>query len=392
MKQRKVKLYYTYKLTKRGYTAREASKYINTRFGKIISEQEVVELCRKYNIVRKGIGKKYNYYEKEHIVKLAVNLYIKFYNSQKVCDYINNKYNMNLTVSIIRKFASKMGKQKILRERAITQSKLSYIEEKQLINDYISGMTMIEVANKYGYKTHNSVANKLLKYNIPIRSKDKTLLNKKSYKDFSFEKIDSDWKAYYLGLLLTDGCIQGTTINLGLIDKDAIKYLCDNINVKYTTRNYKLTNRKTMYQFTIRSRKLIEDIKRLGLVERKTKTLQPPKLYEDEIQYLSFIFKGIIDGDGWIEKNGNGFFISTASGDFAYWCKDILENYFNMANINIRQKYDGFYIIGSSKKNNIEILKNTIYKSSIGMLRKYNRVHKIERCSETIIGTSFIKG
>ena len=37
-----------------------------------------------------------------------------------------------------------------------------------------------------------------------------------------------------------------------------------------------------------------------------------------------------------------------------------LKNYFNMKDVKIKEKYQDFYLVGSSKKENIEILKNKI--------------------------------
>lgn len=131
-----------------------------------------------------------------------------------------------------------------------------------------------------------------------------------------------------------------------------------------------------MFCFSIGTKKLIEQITRFGVVERKTKILQQPSLYNDEIKYLSSLFKGIIDGDGWVSKDGKQFFISSASNGFIKWCKNILENNFHMFDLRIIEK-NNFYILRSAKKQNIAILKEKIYNNSIGMVRKYNRIHQI---------------
>lgn len=379
-----IKLYYVYKLTTRGYGSRETEKMINNNFmkffnKKIIREYEIIDICKKYSIKRKGVSKKYKYYEKDFEKKLAIKLYTEFYNTQKVIQYMKEKHNIDFTEQQLRILAHNAGKKKILRQNTVTVSKYSYLEEQQIVKDYLNGMTLMELANKYNYKTHGSIIGKLKKYNIVVRTKKEVYDKNKTYKDFSFKRIDCDWKAYYLGLLLTDGCVQGTRLGLGLIDEDAIKFLSEKINVKYEVRKYKNDSRKAMYGIGIYSPELIEDIKRYGLVERKTWTLQPPKLYDDELKFLPYLFKGIIDGDGHISKDGKGFSIGSASKDFIYWCKDILESYFGMKNIIITHIKDiDFYNLHSSRKYNIEILKNTIYKDDMGMKRKYNRLHQIK--------------
>ena len=378
-----IKLYYVYKLTKNGLGSRDTTKQINNKFfkifnKKIINEREVIDICNQYSIVRKGFSKKYKYYEKDFEKKLAIKLYTEFYNTQKVILYMKKRHNMDFTEQQLRILAHNVGKKKILRQNNVTGSKFTYLEEKQIVKEYLEGATLQSLAKKYDYKNHVSIIEKLEKYNIPRRTKKEIYNKNKTYKDFTFKEIDCDWKGYFLGLLLTDGCIQHNRVGIGLIDEDAIKFLSKKINVKYSKREYMHNEkRKTMYGIGIYSNEIIEDIKRYGLVENKTHTLQPPKLKNDEIKYLPYIFKGIIDGDGWIRKDGKAFNIASASKDFIYWCKDILENYFGMEKVNVTKKYDNFYILHSAKQKNIEILKNKIYISDMGMKRKYNKVHNL---------------
>lgn len=106
--------------------------------------------------------------------------------------------------------------------------KLSIQQELQLVEDYKNGMPVEEVRKKYGFKTRKSVTDKVKKY-FPTDYKDIIKENHDKIKgySYSFEKIKSEFDAYFLGLLLTDGYVtpRGTDIGIDLIDEDCIKFL-----------------------------------------------------------------------------------------------------------------------------------------------------------------------
>lgn len=103
-----------------------------------------------------------------------------------------------------------------------------------------------------------------------------------------------------------------------------------------------------------------------------------PLLSIDEKRYLAFIVRGIIDGDGWVRKDGCEFFICSASEKFIKWCKEALEE-LKFIDIKIRfieNDFNGIYIIRTAVIHNIKLLQNLIYKEPFGMMRKYNLLHK----------------
>lgn len=87
----------------------------------------------------------------------------------------------------------------------------------------------------------------------------------------------------------------------------------------------------------------------------------------------------MLDGDGWIRKDGKEFFFCSASKEMAEWfCTELI----NLGMINITYKfspndYNGVYYVRTAIKSNIAILKTKIYNTSYGMSRKYNKLHQI---------------
>lgn len=113
-----------------------------------------------------------------------------------------------------------------------------------------------------------------------------------------FEKIDTEEKAYFLGLLMADGYVATTErfISLALKNEDCgILYMLK----KELNSDAPLGNKKNCTQkvFTMCSKKLVNDLKQLGLTRNKTFTLQFPIIPKRLIRHF---IRGYFDGDGYV--------------------------------------------------------------------------------------------
>ncbi|WP_291578340.1 LAGLIDADG family homing endonuclease [Clostridium sp. UBA6640] len=258
-------------------------------------------------------------------------------------------------------------------------SKVSRVDEYKIIELYKSGKSSTEISKIYGYKTRESILNKLKKFNIERRSSNELRIENKSYYNFSMRFINSYEKAYFLGLLLTDGSVNDKrgSITLDLTDKDAIEMLARYINIKFKEFSPGSKGKLNRYRITFYGKDYVKQVERFGVISNKTHILTKPLLNEQELIYLNYIIRGIIDGDGWIRKDGKEFFISSASFEFIKWCKEMLE-YMGLNNLKIKfikNNYNGIYLIRTASRDNIELLKLKIYDKPFGMMRKYERLH-----------------
>ena len=262
-----------------------------------------------------------------------------------------------------------------------TTKKYSNEMEKQIVNEYLNGASTKFLMNKYGFKTRKSITDKVKKYGYNVRSNREEIMKNKPYEYFSMSVIDSEFKAYFLGLLLTDGYIVDNTVGLDLVDEDCIKFISSTIQKPY--HSYKREgNRQNRHRIIINNQKLIKELERFGVVPRKTKLLNGFELQENEQKYYPYIVRGMIDGDGWIRKDGKEFFICTASYSMALWIKKVLENKLYMSDINIHEE-KAVWQIRTANIHNLDILKILVYDKSFGMARKYNKIHS--EPSETIM-------
>ena len=134
-----------------------------------------------------------------------------------------------------------------------------------------------------------------------------------------------------------------------------------------------------MYRLTMYGKERIEQLERLGIIPKKSLILEGPSFDKIDDKMLPYVIRGIIDGDGWVRKDGREFFICSASQKFIEWCREALERV-GIQKMNLRftpNDFHGVYTIRSAAKQNINILKNVIYDVPFGMTRKFNRIHKI---------------
>lgn len=161
--------------------------------------------------------------------------------------------------------------------------------------------------NKYGYKTKKSITDKVKKYypndykNIIKTAQD----NRRGY-TYSLEQITSPFDAYLIGLLLTDGYVLSDRDGIGidLTDKDAIKFIADTIGTTYKSYNDGI--HKTKYRVLITIPGITKQVARFGVLPNKSYVIRQPYIYENEHQFIPYIIRGIIDGDGSVAKTSYG--------------------------------------------------------------------------------------
>lgn len=260
--------------------------------------------------------------------------------------------------------------------------KLSNEQELQLVQEYIDGAPVKVLMERYGFATKKSIMDKVKKY-YPDNYKElieNARNNRKGY-NYKLEKIENEFDAYYLGLLLTDGYIVGETkVGIDLIDEDCIQFLSKSIGKQY--KSYSQENHQTKYRLIISDKELVSNLKRLGVVKNKTYIIKAPQLLKEEEKFIPYILRGIIDGDGCVSPTSYGgaqFFIVTMSEEFANWIIDILENKLYMIDIHKRQTESGIWRIETSNQYNILKLIALVYNKPFGMIRKYNKLRKTFR-------------
>lgn len=167
--------------------------------------------------------------------------------------------------------------------------------KEEIIKYYLSQpMTIKQVEDKYGL-SHPTMT-KILK-DVPKYPKAK--LNNPNANERFFEKIDSEEKAYFLGLLISDGNVfkdntgrqASISITLDLKDEYILQKFKEVLNVNTSISK----DGRGCGQIAIRSNLMADDLKQYGVVPRKSYITYLPKINDI---YMSHLIRGILDGDG----------------------------------------------------------------------------------------------
>ena len=193
--------------------------------------------------------------------------------------------------------------------------KITNDDEFKIIELYKLGKTGSEILKELNnkFKTVKTIYDCLKKFDVYRKEK----WEYSNHDHFYFSNIDTPNKAYVLGLMTSDGwvCPERNIVGIQLQELDY--YIIDKIKIEWKTDNkiidcYKkpfqsLDGTKTytpqvMKRISINSPKMIEDLKELGIIARKSKIVTLP-IISEEID--SHLFRGIIDGDGSIYIHSN---------------------------------------------------------------------------------------
>lgn len=254
---------------------------------------------------------------------------------------------------------------------------LNSFEEKEIIKRYSAGESSEKIAEDF-LVVGSSVARCLDRNGIKIRPSEE---NKRKYwinKDF-FKNINTEEKAYFLGILYADGC----TYSKGEI-KIGLKIYDYEIVYKLSLLIYG-ENRVTLVggdintaKLTFYSQEIVNDLKNLGCAPNKTFDIRLPSL---DTALMPHFIRGYFDGDGCVSSGKEGTRTTFDITSNLNFIKDL--NCF-LCKIGFNPKYyqnkinplSGFLQI-NSRSEFIKMYEYLYKNANIYMERKYNKYKEI---------------
>ena len=286
---------------------------------------------------------------------------IQEYLSGKSLRYLSKTY--NISIFIIKKIFFNNS----IQTRIIKKS----LSSENIVNDYKSGKYIREIARNNSVDPY--VICRILKENnikIEQRTWRKHIINEKY-----FDNIDSEDKAYFLGLLFADGCVSKNGYNICLVLKNNDKHILENF-AKFIYENpdniifdraSKQKPYSTYSHLNINSLYMSNILRSYGCVSAKSLILKYPNNIREDLQ--QHFIRGYFDGDGMLNIKHRMFNI-TSTENFCNKVKEILE-YNTNSKLQII-KYKNIYRCTSHGRNNITNILNFLYKdASIYLNRKY---------------------
>lgn len=254
----------------------------------------------------------------------------------------------------------------------------------KIIELYESGLSCYKIAKIFNCSA-SSINNILKKGNINT-SKNSNNYRKYKLNQNYFSKIDTEDKAYFLGLIYSDGCVYKGRLSISLIDTDAyilekFLYFLESEGRLYDVP-IRRDNTQAQKMLAISNNKIKEDLEYLGVTEKKSLTLKFPSYNQVPIKFMRHFIRGVFDGDGSVfsyERNIN-------KNKYVEYGVSIISSVKFIEELRVFIGYGNVYNVNNNKnsfisfKDRKEIISfyNYIYKDSkVYLNRKYKKMSEI---------------
>ena len=176
-------------------------------------------------------------------------------------------------------------------------------QQLSICREYASGHSSIQIARKYNI-TAAGICKVLRRNGIQIRTPSE-LSRKYRCDERYFRDIDTEPKAYWLGLLAADGYIHGPTnqvkLTLQTMDRQHLQRFAIALSSDLVVHDYNYVS--PVSTINIYSALMVADLDRLGIHQCKTATVQMPVL---PFHLRKHFIRGYYDGNGCIcQHRGN---------------------------------------------------------------------------------------
>lgn len=235
---------------------------------------------------------------------------------------------------------------------------------------YLNGDSITKIAKHFRIKRESLSRRLQEKFNIEIKNDN----NKLPIDSNFFSVIDTESKAYWLGYVLADGCISGTSFELTSKDKDILLKFRQDLKSKHKIQE-KIINGTSYYRISIRDKFIICDLKSYGICERKS-FIEVGLPNVDKALY-NHMLRGFFDGDGCVfrYKNTNKIFVTFTVGKANMKMATEIVDFFKSINI-IFKIYNGrtcLTVTTSKKEEAIKALSYLYDNATLYMDRKYEK-------------------
>jgi DNA-binding CsgD family transcriptional regulator len=260
--------------------------------------------------------------------------------------------------------------------------------KEKIISDYIRGESSKIIAKKYN-TTHRTVLNYLIKADIERRPAEGVSIYSANH-DF-FKYINTFAKAYSLGFITADGCIEENAyrVSIGIIksDESILQYIKNSIEytgpLTYTVCEDEEYGVRYSVRLRISSRRMLYDLENWGIGPRKSFDVPWIEGLDDKLMPAYIL--GLFDGDGcWSFTNNNGikspnFSICSASPDYMSGLSLYIQDKLALPEPNIQYVGESDCLqfrYGGIEKSRLFF--NYLYQNcEFCLLRKYNRAKEM---------------
>lgn len=218
-----------------------------------------------------------------------------------------------------------------------------------------------------------------------IKKRTPSEYNKKYARNSNyFDVIDTENKAYFLGLLYADGnnCSPHNSITLSLQEEDG--YLIEQFKneigyegpIHYDRLHDKNPRHKNQVRITLNDEHMSRQLYNLGIVDNKSLILKFPTFLRDDL--LRHFIRGFFDGDGGVyhyERLSKMSTNTTSTLEFLTAIRNIMSSFGCKSNITHPKRYlnhNTYVLLTCGNVSSLRYLSWMYEDCEIKMLRKYN--------------------
>lgn len=254
------------------------------------------------------------------------------------------------------------------------------ITDEVIIQLYKGGISFKKMKTMVGL-SDRAIRNVLYKHSIAMNREQHSGQPRKNKVNENFFKVWTQEMAWVLGLFVTDGNINNTMHSIHFAQKDEriLRLIANFMEADYVLGSFGKT--KTTPTLIINSKTIKKDLELLGITANKSLTLPFPKVPEE---YLGSFIRGVIDGDGWVQKTGYVLNVSSASENFSYGLLSVFKTWGLRSEITIEKTQLGkvIYRIWVKGKYELPKLAEMIYNDT--SVHDNYVYHKREKMSQRL--------
>jgi len=195
--------------------------------------------------------------------------------------------------------------------------------DEAIIIMYKNGVPFKEMGPITGL-SDRAIRNVMYKHGVLMNREQYSGQPRKHKVNEDYFKVWTHEMAWVLGLFITDGHVNKKYHSIYFSQKD--ERILQLIAV-YMEADYVLAATgptKTTPTLIINSKEIKKDLEILGIISNKSLTVPFPNVPE---RYLASFVRGVIDGDGWVQKTGYVMNVTSGSQDFAAGLLSVLQSW-----------------------------------------------------------------
>lgn len=254
--------------------------------------------------------------------------------------------------------------------KILNYNQLNFQKKQDILLAFKQGMECRLIPSYLGV-SERAVARVLKEEGVNTKRRNRYSLN-----ETYFDKIDSQTKAYLLGLLAADGCVTKTNyVAFESIDRELTELLKAELEYSGEIRIIQPEDYAPHYRINFSSQQIAHALYNYGIQPGRTSS---GLYYFPPDEYLGAYLLGYFDGDGCAYVNlGRSGGVVCIVGSFEFTCE--LANLLSMGSI-VQHSLKKVYYWRIFSYTNIQKFYNILYKDySLGLKRKRLKIEEILR-------------